>query len=170
MADIIRIENLFARRSIRQYTGEPVTEDQIELLLKAGMAAPSANNQQPWHFIAVTDRPMLDKLAEAHPYAKMLHQAPLCICVIGDPRINENFWVQDCSNAAENILLGAVGLGLGGVWLGVYPRADRVEAIRQALKIPAAVTPLCLLAVGHPAETPPPRTQYDVTRVHRQSW
>jgi nitroreductase len=170
MADIIRIENLFARRSVRQYTSESVSEEQIDLLLKAGMAAPSANNQQPWHFIVITDRPVLDKLAEAHPYAKMLYRAPLCICVIGDPRINENYWVQDCSNAAENVLLAAVGLGLGGVWLGVHPRAERVDPIRQVLKIPPAVTPLCLLSVGHPAEMPPPRTQYDPTRVHRQSW
>jgi nitroreductase len=170
MTDVIRIENLFARRSVRKYTAEPVTDEQTKLLLKAGMAAPSASNLKPWHFITVTGRAALDHLAEVHPYGRMLHEAPLAICVVGDPGINERFWVQDCSAATENILLAAVGLGLGAVWLGVYPRTDRVEAIRAALKIPTDLPPLCLIAVGHAAETPPPRTQYDPTRVHRESW
>ncbi len=170
MADVIHIDNLFARRSVRQYTSEAVNEEQIELLLKGAMSAPSANNEQPWHFVVATDRSVLDRLAEVHPYGKMLYRAPLCICVVGDPRISENYWVQDCSNAAENILLAAVGLGLGGVWLGVHPRTERVEAVRQVLKLPSAVTPLCLISIGHPAEVPPPRTQYDASRVHRQGW
>lgn len=170
MSDVIRIENLFARRSVRKYTAEPVSDDQIELLLKAGMAAPSASNMKPWHFITITDRATLNHLADVHPHGQMLRQAPLAICVVGDPGINERFWVQDCSAATENILLAAVGLGLGAVWLGVHPRPDRIDAIRQALRIPPELPPLCLISVGHPAETPPPRTQYDPTRVHRDAW
>jgi len=170
MSDVIRIDNLFARRSVRNFTTKAVSDDQIELLLKAGMAAPSASNLKPWYFIAVTDRATLDHLAEVHPYAQMLRQAPLCLCVIGDPGINERYWVQDCSAATENILLAAVGLGLGAVWLGVHPRPERIDPIRQALRIPPELSPLCLIAVGHPAETPPPRTQYDSTRVHHNVW
>jgi nitroreductase len=147
-----------------------VSEEQITTLLEAGMAAPSASNRQPWHFIVVTDRQMLDALAERHPYAKMLRQATLCLAVCGDTAISERFWVQDCSAATENILLAAAGLGLGSVWLGVHPDAERVGIVRELLGIPAGITPLNLIAVGHPAEQPPARTQYNAARVHRGRW
>lgn len=170
MDPVIRIENLFARRSVRRYTAEPVSEEHIDLLLKAAMAAPSAANLQPWHFVAITDRGQLNHLAVVHPYAKMLREAPLAICVCGDPSINERYWVQDTAAATENVLLAAVGLGLGAVWLGVHPRPERVQPIREALGIPEPVVPLSLIAVGHPAESLPPRTQYDPDRVHRDRW
>ena len=108
MDETLRIDNLFARRSIRRYTDEPVSEEQIDLLLKAAMAAPSAANLKPWHFVAVTRRAVLDSLADAHIYGKMLFQAPLAICVCGDPGINEHMWVQDCAASTENILLASV--------------------------------------------------------------
>lgn len=167
--DTIPVPNILARRSVRRYTSEPVTEEQITTLLKAAMAAPSAANRRPWHFIVVTERKTLDTLAERHPYAKMLFEAPLCIAVVGDPAVSD-YWVQDCSAAAENILLAAAGMGLGSVWLGVHPRAEREQMVREVLGIPHNLTPLCLIAVGHPAEHPPARTQYDPARVHYQRW
>lgn len=170
MNELIRIDNLFARRSIRKYTDEPVREEHILLLLKAGMAAPSASNLKPWHFIVITRRVLLNKLADIMPYGKMLAHAPLCISVCGDLGINERYWVQDCSAATENILLAATGLGLGAVWLGVYPRPERLDPVREALNIPEGIMPLNLLAIGHPAEMPPPRTQYEESRVHRDIW
>jgi len=170
MNEVIRIDNLFARRSIRRYTNQPVSEEQIKLLLKAAMAAPSAANLKPWHFIAITSRPILNKLANAHPHAKMLTQAALAICVCGEPAINERMWVQDCAASTENILLAATGLGLGAVWLGVYPREERIEPIRQILGIPNHIVPFSLVSIGYPAEQLPPRTQYDEARVHRDVW
>jgi nitroreductase len=170
MDEILRIDNLFARRSIRRYTDEPVSHEQIDLLLKAAMAAPSAANLKPWHFVAVTRRAVLDKLADAHIYGKMLFQAPLAICVCGDPGINEDMWVQDCAASTENILLAATGLGLGGVWLGVYPREDRMGPVAEVLGIPDNIIPFSLLSIGHPGEAPPARTQYDETRVHNDVW
>jgi nitroreductase len=166
----IPVPDILARRSVRRYTAQPVSEEQITLLLQAGMAAPSASNRQPWHFVVVTSRPTLNALADRHPYAKMLYQAPLCIAVCGEPALSENFWVQDCSAATENILLAATGLGLGAVWLGVHPNAERTQAVRESLNLPANITPLCLISIGYPAEHPPARTQYKAERVHRERW
>ncbi len=164
------IHTIFARRSIRKYTDQPVSKEDIRTLLEAAMAAPSASNRKPWRFIVVTERRTLDALAEAHPYGKMLFEAPLCISVCGDLTEMEQFWVQDCSAATENLLLAATALGLGAVWLGVYPNQERVVAVRQILGLPETITPLNLISIGHPAEEKEPRTQYDESRVHWEHW
>jgi len=164
------LDTIFARRSIRRYTDEPVTETQIKTILEAAMAAPSANNSQPWHFVVVRDRELLRQLADVHPYGKMLAQAAAGIAVCADPNLDPRYWVQDCSAATENLLLAITALGLGGVWLGVHPRPEREEPIRRILRIPDKMQILCLVALGHPAERKPPRTQYDETRVHYDRW
>ena len=164
------INIIFARRSIREYTNEIVNQKDIKVMLEVAMAAPSASNLKPWHFIVITDRQILDSLATAHPYGKMLLRASLCIAVCGDTTISAQFWVQDCSAAIENLLLAATALGLGAVWLGVYPRKERVNAIRNVLKIPETVIPLNLVSIGHPAEEKESRTQYDEQRVHHEQW
>lgn len=164
------IQTIFTRRSIRSYTAETVSEAHIETLLKAAMAAPSASNLKPWHFVVVTERQTLDRLAENHPFGKMLFEAPLCIAVCGDASISKGYWVQDCSAAAENLLLAAAALGLGAVWLGVHPGEERITAIREVLNIPETTVPLNLISVGHPAEEKEPRTQYEEARVHRERW
>ena len=164
------IKTIFARRSIRKYTAEPVDKKAVKTLLEAAMAAPSSSNRQPWHFVVITDRDLLDRLARAHPYGKMLFDASLCIAVCGDTKISDRSWVQDCSAATENLLLAAVALGLGAVWLGVYPRESRINPIRKILGIPQNVIPLNLISIGHPAETKEPRTQYDEQRVHHEQW
>lgn len=164
------LDTIFARRSIRKYTQELVEEKKIDMLLKAAMAAPSASNRKPWQFVVVTERETLDALAEAHPYGKMLFDAPLCISVCGDLTEMEQYWVQDCSAATESLLLAATALGLGAVWLGVYPRDQRVAAVRTTLALPDHITPLNLISIGHPAEEKEPRTQYDESRVHWERW
>jgi nitroreductase len=162
-----RLSTLFSRRSVRKYTDEPVSEADVKALLEAGMAAPSASNRKPWHFVAVTERA---KLAAIHPHGKMLSGAGFCIGVSGDRDISPDFWLQDCSAATENILVAAAMLGLGAVWLGVHPRAERERDLKRFLGIPETVGLLCLVAVGHPAEQPVARTQYDEARVHRERW
>lgn len=164
------IKTILSRRSIRKYTSEHVGEEDIKTLLEAAMAAPSASNRKPWHFVVVTERTKLDKLADSHRYGKMLYDAPLCVAVCGDPSASERFWVQDCSAATENLLLAATALGLGAVWLGVHPSRERVADVRGILGIPEGVTPLNLVSIGHPAEEKEPRTQYDEQRVHREKW
>lgn len=166
----IPVPDILARRSVRRYTDEPVSEEQTTTLLEAAMAAPSASNRKPWHFVVVTDRKMLDTLAERHPYAKMLFGAALCIAVCGDTTVSEGFWIQDCSAATENILLAAAGMGLGTVWIGVHPRAERENVVHELLDIPPGMVALCLIAVGHPGEEKAARTQYDAGRVHHERW
>lgn len=164
-----RLNIIFSRRSIRQYTPEPVSQADLTSLLEAGMAAPSASNKKPWHFVVVTDRATLQSLADAYPYGKMLAHAPLAIAVCGDPAISD-WWVQDCTAATENILVAAAGLGLGAVWLGCHGRDEREQATREILHIPEAMGVLSLLSVGHPAEQKEARTQYDAARVHSNQW
>jgi len=164
------IDWILQRRSIRKYTSEHVDKEEITALLKAAMSAPSASNRMPWHFVVITNRKQLDRLADAHPYGKMLYDAPLCIAVCGDTATSELYWIQDCSAATENLLLAAARLNLGTVWLGVYPRQERVTRVKQLLQIPSHVIPLNLIAIGHPAEQKEARTQYTEEKVHLEKW
>lgn len=160
------IENIMTRTSIRAYTNQPVAADTVEILLKAGMAAPSAVNKQPWHFVAINERAKLDKLAEANPRGgRMLKEAPLAIVVCGDMTKAlegqaREYWVQDCSAATENILLAAHALGLGAVWTGVYPIEERVTTTSKVLNMPDTIVPLCTIVIGHPAENPDPKDKW----------
>lgn len=164
------IKMIFARRSIRKYRKEPVSEKEVTTLLEAAMAAPSSSNRKPWHFIVMTSRKIIDNLAQVHPYGKMLFEAPLCIAVCGDKTISARSWVQDCSAATENLLLAAAALGLGAVWLGVHPLEERISAVKKVLSIPKNIVPLNLISIGRPAEEKEPRTQYDELRVHHEHW
>jgi nitroreductase len=164
-----RLHFILARRSIRSYTDEAVSQADIQALLEAGMAAPSASNRRPWHFVVVTDRQTLRALAGAHPYGRMLADAPLAIAVCGEPAIS-SWWVQDCAATTENILLAATTLGLGAVWLGCHGNPEREQSIRTVLGIPSQVGVLSLLSIGHPAEQKEARTQYDAARVHENRW
>lgn len=161
-----------ARRSIRRFTSEPVSDDAIKALLEAAMSAPSAGNQQPWEFIVVTDRKILDKIPNVHPYAQMCKQAPAAILVCGNLErdTHRGFWVQDCSAATQNILVAATEKGLGSVWCGVYPREDRVSGLRKLFELPDHIMPLALIPIGHPAEKKPPSDRFDPARIHRDRW
>jgi len=164
------IHFILSRRSIRQFTGEPVAEELVQQLLEAAMSAPSASDRRPWHFIVITDRNLLNRLGDAHPHGKLLRGAPMAIAVCGDPAISERYWEQDCSAAVENLLLAAVALKLGAVWLGVHPRADRKSFTRKELSIPHVIEPLAIIAIGHPAEEKPAHTKFDAKRVHQNRW
>jgi nitroreductase len=153
------------RRSIRQYTNEDVDEEQVRTLLEAGMAAPSGRARDPWHFIVVRNAETRARLAQTHTFSDMCTRAPVVIVVCGDESLSEH-WIADCAAATENILLAATGLGLGAVWVGIYPRPERESHVRQVLSIPAPIRILCMIPVGHPAEQKPPRTRYNPERVH----
>lgn len=162
---------IFQRRSIRKFTDKPLSDEQLKLLLKAGMAAPSAMNGQPWEFIVVTDNNLLAKCRNALMFAKHNFTAVICVCGsprVGKSKLGDRFWAQDCSAATENILLAATALGLGSVWIGVHPVTMFVRQIREILNIPTDVTPLNLIGLGYPAEQKEPRTQYDEKKVHWQ--
>jgi nitroreductase len=167
------LDAIFRRRSIRKYTAQPVEPENLDLLLQAAMAAPSAMNCKPWEFVVVTDP---EKLAQFR--SRLLfgdRDAPAAIVVCGNPSRSANpaarlFWVQDCSAAAQNILIAATGLGLGSVWIGVHPVTEFARVVRQVAGLPRHVTPLCIVYVGYAAEEKPSRTQYDEGRVHWQRY
>lgn len=168
------IENIMTRASVRRFTNQPISKDTLETVLKAGMAAPSAVNKQPWEFVVVTDRAVLDKLMEAHPYSN-LKTATAAIIVCGNMQrtlegVEREYWVQDCSAASENILLAAHALGLGAVWCGVYPMTERIEPIKAVLGLPSNITPLNIIAMGYPANDPTPKDKWDTAKVHYQKW
>lgn len=166
------MEAILSRRSIRRYTSEPVSDDLVEKLLRAAMSAPSAGNEQPWHFVVIRDRKTMEDIQGFHPYARMLREAPVAILVCGDSRLEkyEGFWVQDCSAATENVLIAANSMGLGAVWLGLYPIKERVDGMRKLLGIPEDVIPLSLVSVGHPSEKKPSADRYDGSRVYDGRW
>ena len=166
------MEAILSRRSIRHYTDDPVPEELIQQLLRAAMAAPSASNEQPWQFVVIDERSLFNDIMKSHPYASMLSEAKVVIAVCGDLQreLFKGYWVEDCSAATENILIAAHALGLGAVWLGVYPREERVEAVRTILKLPAHIIPLGLISIGFPAETKPPSNRFDASRIHRNGW
>lgn len=165
------VENIMTRTSIRAYTAQPIAADTIEMLLKAGMAAPTAVNVQPWHFVVVNDKAKLEELAAANPRGgRMLNDAPLAIVVCGDltktlEGKGQEFWIQDCSAATENILLAAHALGLGAVWTAGYPMEERTSSLCATLKLPETIIPLCAIVIGHPAETPEPKDKWKPENV-----
>jgi nitroreductase len=167
------LKAILTRRSVREYTPQAVPDEFVQELLAAAMQAPSAGNQQSWHFILATERRQLDALADVLPFGKALKAAPLGIAVCADLERAKyrDFWAQDCSAATQNLLLAAHARGLGAVWLGVYPLEERVAGVKQALELPAQVVPLCIVALGYPAARPdPPARRYDETRLHLNHW
>jgi nitroreductase len=167
MQDII-----LKRRSIRKYTENPVSEEAVRLLLEAGMSAPSAGDQRPWHFIVITDKEVKDQIPKHHPYAAMTPHAPVVIAVCADLKQERypGYWQQDCAAATQNILLSAETQGLGAVWLGVQPNTPRSKAIGALFGIPEGIEIFSLIAVGHPAEKKESASRYDVRRIHRDRW
>jgi nitroreductase len=165
-----RLALIFRRRSVRKFQPDPVSEAEIDALLQAAMAAPSASNRRPWEFVAVSDENQLARLRRRLPLGR--YQAPLAVVVCGNTRRAypgpvHDFWIEDCSAAMQNMLLAATALGLGSVWVGVYPVKPFMQGVSRVLNLPRHVIPLGVAYVGHPAEARPPRTQYDPRRVHR---
>lgn len=159
------LDNIATRTSVRDYEARPVEKEKIEKMLRAAMAAPTAMNKQPWHFVVVDQRNVLDALAGANPYAKMLKKAPLAIVVCGntDKMIEgggRDFWIQDASAATENLLLAAHAMGLGAVWTGAYPSEERCISINKVLSLSDNLIPLNMIVVGYPAEQPQPKQKF----------
>ena len=166
------MEAILTRRSIRKYTNQPVPEQVVKELLEAAMSAPSAVNQQPWQFIVINDRKILGEIPKLHPYSLMLRAAPVAILVCGDLQLEKmrGYWVQDCSAATENILIAATAKGLGAVWLGIYPRKERIAGIKKLLSLPEHVIPFSIVSIGYPAVKKLPANRYDSSRIHYNRW
>lgn len=170
------LENIFARKSVRSYTDQPVSREQLDTLVRAAMAAPSGRDMRPWKFVVVDDTAVMDSLSRQLPYAKMLQEAAAAIVVCGDmsivdksgnPSVN---WQFDCSAATQNLLLAAEAMGLGAVWTGVHPYEDRLAAVKRALILPEHIIPLNVIPIGYPKGEALPKDKYAAENIHYNGW
>lgn len=169
------MENILNRKSVRKYTNQDVKKEQLEILVRAGMAAPSARNSQPWLFFVIDDRAILDNLAKQLPNAKMLLSAKAAIVVCGNLQKalegdGREFWVQDCSAATQNILLAAESMGLGAVWTGAYPRKETVNIIKVELGLPEHIVPLNVIPIGWQTGEEKPKQKYTEENIRWNKW
>ena len=168
--DDVVYNNILSRTSVRAYQGKAVEKDKVEKLLRAGMAAPTAVNKQPWHFVVVVDKKLLAALAETNAQADFAKDAPLAIVVCGDMTkaiegAGNDFWVQDCAAATENILLAAHAMGLGAVWTGAYPLEERSSEMSKVLKLPETMVPLSMIVIGYPKGETKAKNKWDAQKV-----
>ena len=179
------LDVIMSRTSIRCFTGEPVAKEQLETILKAGMAAPTAMNTQPWRFVVVTDKEKIAQVFGSGFRGEMFNAAGAVIVVCGqttmmrkpfgepdapETEMPNKFWFEDCAAAAENILLAAKALGLGAVWTAGYPAEERTAPIAEALGIPEGIVPLCIIPLGVPAEDPAPKDKWKPENIHWEQW
>jgi nitroreductase len=168
------LNTIYSRRSVRSFTVAKISWDSLIKILRAGMAAPSAVNIQPWSFVVVTKRETLDELCARLPYAKMLDKAGAAIVVCGIPDKDEvfskDYWIMDCSAATENILLACHALGLGAVWTAVHVDKERIANVRKILNIPENVIPLNVIPIGVPKETGKALDKFKEENIHWEQW
>jgi nitroreductase len=165
------LDFIMDRRSIRRFTDQKIEDQLITALLKAAMYAPSAVNRQPWHFVVIDRREVMERIMKVHPYASMLRTASHAVVVCGDEKLqhDDGYWVVDCGAATQNLLLAAYSLGLGSCWVGLHPRERRKASISQLLELPGHVQPFALVALGYPMEhkTRPERFHPDKVKYNR---
>ena len=170
------MSNIFDRTSVRKYTDEKVSPEQIELLLKAAMAAPSARNVQPWEFLVVQEKSTLIKMAEFIAAGQMLKGAAAAIVVCADTAKEfetlkgKNYWIQDCSAATQNIMLEATELGLGSVWLGTFPKEEVIIPLKELFNLPENIMPVTVISIGYPDGEVHPKDKFDKTKIHFEKW
>ena len=160
------------RRSIRRFKDQNIDRDTVKQLVTAAMYAPSAVNRQPWHFVVIDQRQMLNKIMGIHPHAGMLQTASHGIVVCGDEQLqhDDGYWVVDCGAATQNLLLAAHTLGLGACWVGLHPREGRKASISSLLNLPSHVKPFALVALGYPNEIKPRPERFHSGKVRHNSW
>ncbi len=166
-------QTVHARRSVRKFKAEkPVSREDVRDLLRAAMAAPSAGNAQPWHFVVIDDPALLGQVPAFSPYAAFAAKAPLAILVCAEPALEKypGFWPQDCSAATQNLLLAATAKGLGATWTAAYHFEDRMAGFRRLLGIPETIMPLALVVVGHPDQDLSPQDRFRPERIHENRW
>ena len=169
------LQLIMTRTSIRAFLDRPVPDETVEQLLKAAMAAPSAKNSQPWAFVVIRDRELLEKLGNSLPNAKMTATAPVAVVICGVldkalPGEAREYWIQDAAAATENFLLAVHALGLGAVWTGVHPISERIRIIKEALRLPDGIEPFCLIPFGYSAAPAVVKDKWDASAVHRDIW
>lgn len=167
------LEAIFNRRSIRNYTDVLVTDAEIEIILKAAFSAPTAVNTQPWEFVVINEKEVLDKIRDKMVFAR--YNAPLGIVVCGNMKYalkgqDKDLWICDCSAAIENMLLAATDIGLGSVWIGIYPIQSRMTTMQKLINLPEHVKPLGMVYFGHGTYQEPGRCRYNEKAVYWQKY
>ncbi len=164
------LQIIFNRKSVRKYTERPVEKEKLEMLVRAGMAAPSSRDRRPWEFVIVTDRDLLDTMGDGLPLARMLKDTKQAIIVCGDTLKSNNAWMLDCSTAAQNILLAAESMGLGAVWTAAYPYPERMQVVRDAMQLPEHIIPLTVIPLGYPTGQEKPKNKFNEQQIHYNKW
>lgn len=164
------LETILSRKSVRKYTARPVERETLEMLVRAGMAAPSSKDRRPWEFIIVTDRYLLDTMGDGLPLARMLKDTNQAIIVCGDTVKSDNAWFLDCSAAAQNVLLAAESMGLGAVWTAAFPYPDRMKVVRETLKLPEHILPLAVIPIGYPQGQEKSKDKFNKKQIHHNRW
>ena len=163
------IQTIMNRKSVRSYDKVEITDAQMDTILRAGMAAPSAIDRRPWSFVVVKHKFTLNALGDNLQYAKMTKDASAAIIVCGTED-KDGYWIMDCSAAIQNMLLAIEDMGLGAVWCAIYPQKERVDFVKKTLGIPEGITPLAIVPIGKPKNNPQPKDKYDITKIHYNKW
>jgi len=166
------IDHILDRRSIRRYSDQKIDDETIKTILTAAMYAPSAVNLQPWHFVVIDQWPIMERIMEIHPHARMLRTASHAVVVCGDLELqhDDGYWVVDCGAATQNLLLAAHALGLGSCWVGIHPREERKIAFSRLLSLPSHVLPFALVALGYPEEQKARPERFHPEKVKHNGW
>lgn len=169
------IENIMTRSSVRSYTDKPIDKDTTEILLRAAMAAPSAGNKQPWRFVVVDNRDILEYISENFPTMSMARHSQLAVIFCGDMKATfeaegKDYWIEDVSASSENLLLAAHALGLGAVWCGIYPLSDRIDKFSKLLHLPSDIIPLGCICLGYPARESHVINKWNPDFIHYNTW
>lgn len=166
------LENLFKRRSIRKYENRPLSPEDLKTILEAAQFAPSAVNKQPWHFIIVNRRELMDKIMEIHPHARMLETASHAVIICGDEKLqhDDGYWIADCGAATQNLLLAAHAVGAGSCWVGLYPREQRMKDIAALFGLPGHIKPFALVSLGYPAESRQQPERFRKDKIFLNGW
>lgn len=169
------ISDIMTRTSVRSYSDRKVGQEQLDTLLRAAMAAPTAGNKQPWRFVVIDDRATLSFFTDTLKNMSMAKDAALAVVMCGDldaayPGVERDYWIQDVSAASENLLLAAHAMGLGAVWCGVYPVPERVELFSKLLRLPSDIVPMACICIGYPEGTPVPKDKWHPEYIHYNTW
>jgi nitroreductase len=166
------MEAILTRRSIRKYTSKEINKDQVNDILKATMYAPSAFNNQPWQFLIIDKKEILDQILKIIPHAEMINQAAAAIIICGDKNLepNINLIALDCSAATQNALLAIHNLGLGAVWISAYPVEETITGLKKLFNYPDNIVPISILSLGYPDEEVTTDERYKPGKIHFNNW
>ncbi len=163
---------LKTRRSIRKYKNHNISDEEIKEIITCAMYAPSAFDYQPWHFMVINKKEIFNDIFKVVTHAEMIKEASHVIIVCGDKKLEENegLLIQDISAATENLLLATHSLGLGAVWIGIYPFNEIIKGIKELFRFPDKIIPVSMVVIGYPAEKPEQPERYKQDKVHFNKW